>query len=244
MATRRADLVLVEAGLFDSRAKAAEAIEAGLVRADGKPVRKASTPLAAGVRIEAGAPYPWVSRGGLKLVAGLDLFGLDPGGARCLDIGASTGGFTDVLLARGAGHVVAVDVGHDQLHPRLRGDRRVTSLEGRDARTLTIADIGRPFELLVCDASFISLRLILPSILDLAAAAAAAVLLVKPQFAAGRDRVGKGVVREPPVHEEVCRTIAAVVRDLGWAVIGLAPSPIEGRDGNREFLLGARRSRA
>ena len=242
MSTRRADLALVQAGLFESRAKAAEAIEAGLVRADGKPVRKASTLLDAAARIEAGAPYPWVSRGGLKLVAGLDLFGIDPSGLHCLDVGASTGGFTDVLLARGATHVVSVDVGHDQLHPRLKHDPRVTSLEGRDARTLAVDDIGRRYDLLVCDASFISLRLILPSILGLAADAAEAVLLVKPQFEAGRDRVGKGIVRDPAVHEEVCRHISALVEDLGWRVVGLDPSPVAGRDGNREFLLGARRA--
>ena len=241
MPTRRADLALVQAGLFKSRAKAAEAIEAGLVRADGKPVMKASTPLDTEARIEASAPYPWVSRGGLKLAAGLDLFGIDPSGLHCLDVGASTGGFTDVLLARGAAHVVAVDVGHDQLHPRLKGDPRVTSREGRDARILTIDDIGRRYDLMACDASFISLRLILPPILALAADAARAVLLVKPQFEAGRDRVGKGVVRDPAVHEEVCRQISALVRDLGWEVIGVGASPVAGRDGNREFLLGARR---
>jgi 23S rRNA (cytidine1920-2'-O)/16S rRNA (cytidine1409-2'-O)-methyltransferase len=238
---RRADVTLVEQGLFASRAKAQEAIAAGLVTADGRPVRKASEPIAEGAAIEARAPYPWVSRGGVKLAHALDRFGYDPDGRNCLDVGASTGGFTEVLLARGAARVTAVDVGHGQLDPRLHGHARVTSLEGRDARSLRPSNFDESPSFLVCDVSFISLRLVLPHIFALLAPQATAVLLVKPQFEAGRSDVHKGLVRDPSVHARVCREMRAFVEALDWQVDGIEPSPIEGGDGNREFLLGARR---
>ena len=240
--SRRADVALVEAGLFETRAKAVAAIVAGLVRADGRPVPKPSTPLRPEAVIEAQPAHPWVSRGGLKLLAGLDTFGIDPAGLDCLDVGASTGGFTDVLLARGARHVLAVDVGREQFHARLRGDARVTLLEGHDARNLDAETLGNPFGLMVCDVSFISLKLVLPTVLALSAPQAAAMILVKPQFeTGGPGHVKKGVVRDAAIHDAVCRDISGLVESLGWPLIGLCPSPIEGGDGNREFLLGARR---
>ena len=163
----RADTLLAERGLFESRAKAREAIEAGLVRADGRLVKKPSEDIAPEAELIAAAPYPWVSRGGVKLAHALETFGVDPSGRYCLDVGASTGGFTDVLLTRGARHVVAVDVGHGQLHPRIRNDARVTALERLDARALERAHLAEPPSLIVCDASFISLALILPNVLAL-----------------------------------------------------------------------------
>lgn len=237
----RADVALVQAGFFESRAKAREAIEAGLVTVDGVRVSKPAALIETEARIVATPAYPWVSRGGVKLAAALDHFGIEPEGRRCLDIGASTGGFAEVLLDRGAAHVTAVDVGRDQLHPSLRDDRRIVSLEGTDARDLAPADLGRAPNLLTFDVSFISLRLVLPPVLALAASRAEAVALIKPQFEAGLGRVAKGVVRDPSIHEEVCGTIRGAVVGLGWEVIGIIPSPIEGQDGNREFLLGARR---
>jgi 23S rRNA (cytidine1920-2'-O)/16S rRNA (cytidine1409-2'-O)-methyltransferase len=235
---QRADLALVAAKLFESRARAAEAIAAGLVTADGAPVAKASSRVAVGVLLSATPPHPYVSRGGVKLAAGLDLFGFDPAGLRCLDVGSSTGGFTDVLLRRGAAHVIAVDVGRDQLHPSLRGHPRVTSRESTDVRSLTL---DLPVDLIVCDASFVSLRVVLPPALSLAAPRAALVALVKPQFEAGRAALKKGIVRDPEIHAAVCVEIASFVAASGWDVLGVHPSPIAGGDGNREFLLGARR---
>jgi 23S rRNA (cytidine1920-2'-O)/16S rRNA (cytidine1409-2'-O)-methyltransferase len=239
---RRADLLLVERGLFESRAKAQEAIAAGLVSADGAPVAKASDPLRVSADIIAAAPHPWVSRAGVKLQAALDAFNIDPARCVCLDLGASTGGFTDVLLTCGAAKVYAVDVGHGQLHPRLVGNPRVTSLEGTDARHLTPTLVPEPIALAVADVSFISLRLVLPPIVPLLAPDAALVALVKPQFEAGRAFVKKGVVRDEAAHRTVCREIAAFVEALGFTVFGLVPSPILGGDGNREFLIGARRA--
>ncbi len=182
-----------------------------------------------------------MSRGGIKLAAGLDVFGFDPSGCRCLDVGSSTGGFTDVLLARGAAHVVAVDVGRDQFHASLRHHPRVTLRESTDIRALTAADLAAPVAFVVCDVSFISLRLVLPSALALASPGAVLVTLIKPQFEAGRAALKKGIVRDPAIHDAVCRDVAAMVETLGWRVTGLTPSPIEGGDGNREFLLGAHR---
>jgi len=238
----RADLLLAERGLFESRAKAREAIEAGLVRADGRLVKKPSEEIALQTELTAAKPYPWVSRGGVKLAHALETFGVDPSGRYCLDIGASTGGFTDVLLTRGARHVVAVDVGHGQLHPRIRGDARVTALERLDARALEPSQVAEPPSLIVCDASFISLTLILPNMLALAAQGATLIALIKPQFEAGRAAVKKGVVRDAAVHEEVCARVAQEVERLGWRLDGLCPSPIEGGDGNREFLLCGQKS--
>ena len=235
----RADVALLQAGLFDSRAKAREAIEAGLVSVDGIVILKPSTTIDPASAIAARAAYPWVSRGGVKLAAGLDAFGIDPAGRRCLDVGTSTGGFLQVLLDRGAAHVVAVDVGRAQLHASLMGHRDVTLLEGTDARSLRADDLGAPPTLLTLDVSFISLQLVLPHVLALAAPSAAVVVLVKPQFEAGFGRVKKGVVRDPAIHDEVCGAVRDTVERLGWTVVGLIPSPIEGQDGNREFLLGA-----
>ena len=237
----RADLALVGAGLFESRAKAREAIEAGLVRADGRLLSRPAATVHAGARLEAAAPHLWVSRGGVKLAAALDQFDIDPAGRHCLDAGASTGGFCDVLLQRGAASVLAVDVGHGQLHPRLRDEPRLRLLEHRDARTLTAADLPVSPNLITVDVSFISLRLVLPALLPLAGAGALAVLLVKPQFEAGPARVTKGIVRDPAVRAEVGEAVSAAVTALGWTVLGLMPSPIEGGDGNRESLLAARR---
>ncbi|GEP02107.1 TlyA family RNA methyltransferase [Methylobacterium oxalidis] len=242
---QRADRLLVERGHFESRARAQAAIEAGLVSADGRPVARASDRIAAGARIDARAPHPYVSRGGVKLAAALDAFGLDPRGLVCLDVGASTGGFTDVLLRRGAAHVYAVDVGRDQLHPALRDNPQVTSLEGTDARGLDRGAIPLPPDLMTVDVSFISLRLVLPALVPLLAPDARLAALVKPQFEAGRERIGRGgIVRDEAVHAAVCAEVRACLEGLGVAVLGLVPSPVEGGDGNREFLIGGRRGEA
>ena len=242
MGAIRADAALHARGLFESRAKAREAIEAGLVSVDGRIVKKPSEPIDADASIIARAPYPWVSRGGVKLAHALDRFGVDPEARFCLDIGASTGGFTDVLLSRGARHVVAVDVGHGQLHQRLRADRRVTSLEGQDARALSAAQLAEAPSLIVIDASFISLIALLPHVLSLAAPRADLVALIKPQFEAGRAAAKKGVVRDEKIHAQVCARVKSEIEALGWRVCGVIASPIEGGDGNREFLIHAGRS--
>ena len=240
MSTRkRADVLLVERGLFDSRTRAQAAIAAGLVTADGAVLRKASDTIAPDARLEA-SDHPWVSRGALKLIAALDHFGFDPSGRVCLDVGASTGGFTEVLLARGARRVIAVDVGRDQLHARLRGDRRVTSLEETDIRTLDPVRLAEPPDFATVDVSFISLKLVLPALGRLLPRPAQLVALIKPQFEAGRAHLKKGIVRDPAVHTAVCDDIVAFAASLSWQVIGISPSPIEGGEGNKEFLLGAR----
>jgi 23S rRNA (cytidine1920-2'-O)/16S rRNA (cytidine1409-2'-O)-methyltransferase len=241
METKRADATLHERGFFESRSKAREAIEAGRVTVDGRVVTKPSAPIAADATIVATPAYPWVSRGGVKLAHALDAFGVDPDGRFCLDVGASTGGFTDVLLARGARHVVAVDVGRGQLHEKLRRDARVTSLEGQDIRALAPDRLAEPPTLVVIDASFISLSALLPSALSLAAPRADLVALIKPQFEAGRAAVKKGVVRDEKIHAQTCEKARAHVEALGWRVGGLVASPIEGGDGNREFLIHAMR---
>jgi 23S rRNA (cytidine1920-2'-O)/16S rRNA (cytidine1409-2'-O)-methyltransferase len=241
MTRRRADVLLVERGLFESRAKAQAAIGAGLVSADGEPVRKASDQLATDADLAAEAPHPWVSRGGVKLAAALDAFAIDPAGRLCLDLGASTGGFTDVLLARGATKVYAVDVGHSQIHRKIAADPRVIDLEGADARKLTRKLVPDPIEILASDVSFISLKLALPPVIPLLAPDAYLVALIKPQFEAGPGRVKKGVVRDETVHRAVCDDLARFVELLGFGVLGLIPSPILGGAGNREFLIGARR---
>ncbi|MPZ58790.1 MAG: TlyA family rRNA (cytidine-2'-O)-methyltransferase [Rhizobiales bacterium] len=238
---KRADRLLVERGLFESRARAQAAIAAGLVTADGAPVRKASDTLAADAVLNAKPEHPYVSRGGVKLASALDHFRFDPKGCVCLDVGASTGGFTDVLLSRGARRVYAVDVGHAQLHPSLRERSNVVSIERADIRTLSPAQLFDLPNFAVIDVSFISLRLVLPPALALIKGPAQLVVLIKPQFEAGREHLKKGVVRDPQVQADVCDRIAAVVAGLGWTVIGLIPSPIAGGNGNREFLLGARR---
>ena len=236
---RRADRLLVERGLFESRAKAQAAIAAGRVTADDKPVRKASDEIATDAALHAEAAHPWVSRGGVKLVAALDYFGFDPEGHVCLDVGASTGGFTQVLLARGARRVYAVDVGRAQLHPGLRNEPRVTLFEETDIRALDPNRLPEPPDFLTIDVSFISLRLALPPSAVLLRPPARMVALIKPQFEAGRRHLKKGIVRDPQVHAAVCEDVAGFVAALGWTVAGVIPSPIAGGDGNREFLLGA-----
>jgi 23S rRNA (cytidine1920-2'-O)/16S rRNA (cytidine1409-2'-O)-methyltransferase len=239
----RADLLLVERGLFASRAKAREAIEAGLVLVDGVALKKPSDMVDSKSKIEAKKPYRWVSRGGLKLEAGLTHFQINAKERVCLDVGSSTGGFTDVLLSCGAAKVFAVDVGQGQLHERLLRNKRVVSLEQTDARNLDATLIPEAPSLVVCDASFISLKLVLPQALALAAEGAFLVALIKPQFEAGREAVreGRGIVRDEAIHEAVCADIAEWLAATGWNVLGIAPSPIEGGDGNREFLIGARK---
>jgi len=244
LAKRRADQLLVEQGLAESRAKAQALILAGLVSAGGRRIDKAGTPLDQDTPLAlARRDHPWVSRGGLKLAFALDHFGLDPTGCTALDIGASTGGFTDVLLTHGAARVHAVDVGRGQLAWKLRQDPRVIVHEGVNARYLSRAEIAEPVDLIVCDASFIGLETVLPAPLSLAAERATLVALIKPQFEAGPRQVGKGgVVRDPAVHQAVCDRIAAWLGNQpGWAVIGIAESPVLGPAGNREFLIGARR---
>jgi 23S rRNA (cytidine1920-2'-O)/16S rRNA (cytidine1409-2'-O)-methyltransferase len=241
MPRKRADILLVERGLFESRARAQAAIAAGLVSAAGAVVKKASETIDEAAEIVASQPHPWVSRGGVKLTAALDAFAIDPRGIVCLDLGASTGGFSEVLLARGAAKVYAVDVGHGQLHGRLKRDSRVVSLEETDARSLDRDLVPDEIGLLVADLSFISLRLVLPTVLPLLSPHAGLAVLVKPQFEAGRARVKRGVVRDPAIHAQVCREIWNFVAELGFTIIDIMPSPVLGGDGNREFLLGARR---
>jgi 23S rRNA (cytidine1920-2'-O)/16S rRNA (cytidine1409-2'-O)-methyltransferase len=245
MSTRRsrADQLLVERGLAESRARAQALIMAGLVFVGDRKVAKAGEMLAADAALEVrGKDHPWVSRGGLKLDHGLSHFGLDVSGAVALDVGSSTGGFTDVLLTRGAAKVYAVDVGTNQLAWKLRQDPRVVVLEQLNARALTPDHIPEPVDVIVCDASFIALSKVLDVPLGFAREGAHLVALVKPQFEAGRAEVGKGgVVRDPAVHARVCAEVEAWVKARGWEHLGTLPSPITGADGNVEFLLAARR---
>ena len=187
--------------------------------------------------------HPWVSRGGIKLAAALDHFGFDPKDRVCLDVGASTGGFSEVLLARGARRIYAIDVGHGQLHPSLRARPEVTSFEGTDIRNVSPALLPEPPGFVAVDVSFISLKLVLPAALALVRPPAQFVALIKPQFEAGRSALKKGIVRDPQVHAAICEDIAAFVTSLGWRIAGIIPSPITGGDGNHEFLLGATRGR-
>jgi 23S rRNA (cytidine1920-2'-O)/16S rRNA (cytidine1409-2'-O)-methyltransferase len=239
---QRADLLLVSRGLFDSRARAQAAIAAGLVTADGMPVRKASEVIAIGAALQAEAEHPWVSRGGVKLAAALDHFGFEIAGRVCLDVGASTGGFAEVLIARGARRVYAVDVGSGQLHARLRGRHDIVSLEQTDIRALEPSRLSEQPDLAVVDVSFISLRLVLPAIGRLLARSANLIALIKPQFELQRRAIKKGVVRDPALHAAVCDNIVALLLSLGWRIAGTIPSPILGGDGNREFLVGALRA--
>jgi 23S rRNA (cytidine1920-2'-O)/16S rRNA (cytidine1409-2'-O)-methyltransferase len=236
----RADVLLVERGLFDSRAKARAAIEAGGVRAGGRVVAKASELLDAEVELEAVAAHPWVGRGALKLTHALDLWPVAVAGRGVLDVGASTGGFTEVCLAKGAARVYAVDVGRGQLHPSLAADPRVTNLEATDARDLTPGLIAEPPGLIVTDVSFIGLAKALPAALELAGAGADLVALVKPQFEVGPGRVDKGgVVKDEAARASALADVAAFLEGAGWSVKATADSPIAGGDGNREFLLWA-----
>ncbi len=278
LARMRIDRLLVERGLFESRAKAQAAIAAGLVTADDVPISKPSEEISADAVLRAEPAFPWVSRGGVKLAHALDKLGVNVEDRVCLDVGASTGGFTEVLLARGARRVYAVDVGRDQLHARLRGRPEIVSIEGTDIRELVPADDvgwakarplhpprgqnrayavptlnrhGRRFcppyifeprpDFIAVDVSFISLKLVLPAALALAAPRAQLIALVKPQFETGKRNLKKGIVRDPAVHAEVCADLAACIRELGCEVVATFPSPIAGGDGNREFFIGARR---
>jgi 23S rRNA (cytidine1920-2'-O)/16S rRNA (cytidine1409-2'-O)-methyltransferase len=235
----RADQLLVARGLFESRAKAQAAIEAGNVSADGKVIRKVSEQLSEDAGIAATPAHPYVSRGALKLEAALDHFKIDPKGKICLDVGASTGGFTEVMLARGAAKVYAVDTGTDQLHSRIKGDPRVVSLEQSDIRKLEDAEIPDHARLIVIDVSFISLEHVIPKALQFAAPHAELVALIKPQFEAGREHLKKGIVRDAEVHMAVCQRVELLVGRQGWRLRGTIPSPILGGDGNAEFLLYA-----
>jgi len=244
MPKQRADLMLVATGLAESRTRAQALIMAGLVYAGTARVQKPGDMLPEDAALSVkGQDHPWVSRGGLKLAHGLAAFGFDPTGLICLDVGASTGGFTDVLLTNGAAKVYAVDVGHGQLAWKLRSDSRVVVMEKTNARHLTAEQIAEPIGALVCDASFIGLQTLLPNPLALCVPGSWAVALIKPQFEAGPGQVGaKGVVRDPAVREEVCARIRAWWTALpGWEVVGISESPITGPEGNHEFLIGARR---
>ncbi len=244
MAKIRADQLVLARGLAESRERAQALILAGKILSGTRRIDKPGTPIAEDAPLALrGEDHPWVSRGGVKLAYALDHFGLSPAGRVGLDIGASTGGFTDVLLARGAARVHAVDVGHGQLAWKLRQDARVVVHERTNARRLDTALIPEAVGVVVADASFIGLEIVLPAGLALAAPGAFAVALVKPQFEAGRAGVGKGgIVRDQAVHDAVCARIAAWWAALpGWRVLGLTPSPITGAEGNREFLIAASR---
>ena len=237
----RADRLLVARGVFESRARAQAAIAAGRVTADGSIVRKASEEISSTAVIAAEPEHPYVSRGGLKLAAALEHFSLNVAGRICLDVGASTGGFTEVLLARGAQLIYAVDVGRDQLHPRLRAHERILSLEQTDIRKLDPARLPAPADFGAADVSFISLKLILPHLSRLLTSHAAMIALIKPQFEAERRNIKKGIVRDGAVHAAICDDIATFITKLGWQPRRLMPSPILGSDGNREFFIEASR---
>jgi len=238
---KRADVLLVERGLFESRARAQAAIEAGLVSANGKSVTKASEQVPDDAELSAEPAHPWVSRGGVKLAAALERYPLDIEDRVCVDVGASTGGFTEVLLANGANIVFAIDVGTAQLHPSLRGNPRVISMENTDIRSLEGRRLEKRPDIAVIDASFISLKLILPAVFSFAAAPLQMLALIKPQFEAGRAQAKKGIVRDEAVHRAICDDIAAFAAAQGCTDIEVFPSAIEGGDGNREFFLGAKR---
>jgi len=240
-ARERADRLLVARGLFESRARAQAAIAAGLVTADGVPVRKASEAISPAAVIAAETEHPYVSRGGVKLAAALDHFHLDVTGRICLDIGASTGGFAEVLALRGAQRVYAIDVGRDQLHRRLRGRGDIVSMEETDIRSLDPARLAEQPDFATVDVSFISLKLVVPAVGKILKARATLLALIKPQFEAGRRDVKKGVVRDTAIHTAVCNDIGALLTALGWHVGGVAPAAILGGDGNREFFIEAQR---
>lgn len=238
----RLDQLLVDRGLADSRTKAQALVMAGLVYGTDRRFDKPGAQIAADTEISVkGKDHPWVSRGGQKLAKGIDHFHIDPTGLICLDLGASTGGFTDVLLTNGAAKVYAIDVGQGQLDWKLRTDDRVVVLEKTNARHLTVEQVPDPIDLIVCDVSFIGLEKVLPPAMVLAKPGARLVALIKPQFQAGPGLVGKGgVVRDPAVHQAVCDEVEAFVAgDCGWTVLGITPSPIKGPEGNIEFLIGA-----
>ena len=241
MTKQRADRLLVARGVFESRARAQAAIAAGLVRADGVTLCKPSDEISEEAAIEAAPEHPYVSRGGIKLAAALDRFGLDLKDRICLDVGASTGGFTEVLIERGARRVYAVDVGRGQLHARLRGNEKIISIEHTDIRTLDAAQLAERPDFATIDASFISLKVVLPAVETLLKQRATLVALIKPQFEAGRSAVRKGIVRDREIHAAVCADIEKFIAARGWRVGGVIPSPVAGGDGNREFLIEAER---
>jgi 23S rRNA (cytidine1920-2'-O)/16S rRNA (cytidine1409-2'-O)-methyltransferase len=238
---KRADVLLVERGLFESRARARAAIDAGGVTADGRPVLKASELISANADLSAQPAHPWVSRGGVKLAGALEQYPIDIEGHVCLDVGASTGGFTEVLLANGASLVFAIDVGHGQLHPSLRGHPRVVSMEETDIRKLADTRLPVRPDVVVIDVSFISLKAVLPAALSLAAAPMHLLALIKPQFEAQGKHGKGGIIRDTAVHRQVCDEIAAFAAAQGCTALEVFPSPIKGGDGNSEFFLGARR---
>jgi 23S rRNA (cytidine1920-2'-O)/16S rRNA (cytidine1409-2'-O)-methyltransferase len=238
-------VVLVERGLAETRAAAQRMVMAGLVFSGERRLDKPGHGVAADATLEVrGQPHPYVSRGGLKLEKALDHFAVPVAGRIALDVGASTGGFTDCLLQRGAAKVYAIDVGTNQLAWKLRSDPRVVSMEKTNIRDVTTMHVPQPIDLVVCDASFIGLRAALPAALALAAPGAHLVALIKPQFEVGKGRVGKGgIVRDPALHEEVCATISDwLAEQPGWRVLGITESPIEGAEGNKEFLIAGTRT--
>lgn len=241
----RLDQLLVALNRFETRSRARDAIARGTVTVNGAKAVKPGMTVSADAEIVIDDPAErYVSRAALKLIAALDHFVLSPKDAHALDIGASTGGFTQVLLERGAAHVTAIDVGHGQMSPRLTGDQRVTNIEGLNARNLVRADIGeRKVDWIVSDVSFISLKLALPPALALAAPGALCVLLVKPQFEAGKENIGKkGLLKNPELGPQIAADLEHwFTAEMGWQSLGITPSPIEGGDGNREFLLAGRK---
>ena len=239
----RADKVLLNLGLAESRTRAQALIMAGTVYIGEQRVDKAGDLVASDANITVrGSDHPWVSRGGMKLDHGLNHFEINPMNCICIDVGASTGGFTDVLLQNGAAKIYSVDVGKGQLDCKLRQDDRVVVLESTNARYLTAEDIPEEADIVVCDASFIGLEKVLPASLARAKLSAMLIALIKPQFQAGRKDVGKGgVVRDPDVHARVCREVEDWLAEIGWAALGISESPIKGPKGNTEFLIAARR---
>ena len=240
-ARKRADILLVERGLFESRARAQAAIEAGLVMANGKPVAKPSETIALDAELQAQPAHPFVSRGGVKLAGALEQYPIDIEGHVCLDVGASTGGFTEVLLANGANLVFSIDVGREQLHPSLRGHPKVVSMEETDIRDFEGKRLPMRPDVVVIDVSFISLKAVLPVALSLAAAPMHLLALIKPQFEAARKHSKRGISRDASVQQLVCEDITGFAASLGCTDIKVFPSSIAGGDGNIEFFIGARR---
>jgi 23S rRNA (cytidine1920-2'-O)/16S rRNA (cytidine1409-2'-O)-methyltransferase len=238
---KRIDLLLIERGLFESRARARAAIDAGLVSANDKQVLKASETFSPDTALQAQPAHPFVSRGGVKLAGALEQYPIPIEDHVCLDVGASTGGFTEVLLANGASIVFAIDVGHGQLHPSLHDHPKIVSMEATDIRSLEGKRLPARPDVVVIDVSFISLKAVLPVALSLAAAPMHLLALIKPQFEAARKHSKRGIIRDAAVHQEVCNEIAAFAASLGCTHIQVFPSPIAGGDGNVEFFIGARR---
>jgi 23S rRNA (cytidine1920-2'-O)/16S rRNA (cytidine1409-2'-O)-methyltransferase len=238
---KRADVLLVERGLFESRARAQAAIEAGLVTANARQVLKASENIPADAELQAQPAHPFVSRGGVKLSGALERYPFEIEDHVCLDVGASSGGFTEVLLAGGASLVFSIDVGRSQLHPSLRGHPKIVSMEETDIRSFEGKRLPQRPDIVVIDVSFISLKAVLPMALSLAAAPMHLLALIKPQFEAARKHSRRGIIRDAEVHRQVCDDIAAFATSLGCSNIEVFPSPIAGGDGNLEFFIGARR---